>query len=347
MPADLPEQILKAMGLPIDSMLDTSTVDLHTAGRVSAQAQGNLTTYPSTPLSPSAERAFCSMRFGDNHGVVPMATSLQGEMETFGKTLEIINMVGGGDIDLAVQEGIMRCDTFIVFGSAKYGEDTGNQACTYYESKFAHSQKKHIVLIRMISPGQEFEFPQARFMFGLNMREFCWEVGKPMPAQLPSQIKDAMENPTVSACAAAALQTANPVQNLGAQFSTMDWDQTGYNLDDESLIVVKGRHCNKRRALLGGLMAALVVLCLLGASIFKTNPAPTSQGSHAIRAQNTAPCGHGVKNDTACSCVRGWRGNNCELACPGCVSCAAGTCESCHPGYIGMFSHMPFHTLWD
>ena len=74
--------------------------------------------------------------------------------------------MGGGDIDRAVQEGILDADAFIVFGSAKYGERTDNAACTYYESKFAQSQQKKIVLIRMIPFGQEFEFPQGKFMFG-------------------------------------------------------------------------------------------------------------------------------------------------------------------------------------
>ena len=45
-------------------------------------------------------------------------------------------------------DGIEHCDTFIVFGSKAYGEDTGNSACTYYESKFAPDRKKRVILIR-------------------------------------------------------------------------------------------------------------------------------------------------------------------------------------------------------
>ena len=86
----------------------------------------------------SAERIFGSMRFGDEHGVVPMATQLGAALEERGAQLTIVNMAGGGDIDRAVIDGIESCDTFLVFGSAKYGEDTGNHACTYYESKFAN-----------------------------------------------------------------------------------------------------------------------------------------------------------------------------------------------------------------
>ena len=49
-------------------------------------------------------------------------------------------------------DGIEHCDTFIIFGSRTYGEDTGNSACTYYESKFALDRKKRIILIRASEP---------------------------------------------------------------------------------------------------------------------------------------------------------------------------------------------------
>ena len=56
--------------------------------------------------------------------------------------------LGGGDIEATVIDGIEHCETFIVFGSQSYGEDTGNTARTYYESKFALDRKKRIILIR-------------------------------------------------------------------------------------------------------------------------------------------------------------------------------------------------------
>ena len=56
--------------------------------------------------------------------------------------------LSGGDIEATVIDGIEHCDTFVVFGSKVYGEDTGNSACTYYESKFALDRKKRIILIR-------------------------------------------------------------------------------------------------------------------------------------------------------------------------------------------------------
>jgi hypothetical protein len=150
-------------------------------------------------LGPSAERLFGSMRFD---GVVNVAAlELQSALAQRGRTLEIINMVGGGDIDQAVQAGILRCDTFLVFGSAKYGENTGNAACTYFESKFAQTQKKRIILIRMIPFDAEFQFDQGKFMFGLNKLELPWMLGTPLPPDLADKIVEAMAEPLETAAA--------------------------------------------------------------------------------------------------------------------------------------------------
>ena len=113
--------------------------------------------------SPPERSAFASLRFDD---AVPSAASeLQAALaERFDVSLEIVNMKGGGDIDQAVIDGIEHCSTFIVFGSKHYGQDTGNPACTYYESKFAQSLKKQIILIRMIPFEEQYEQLQARVM---------------------------------------------------------------------------------------------------------------------------------------------------------------------------------------
>ena len=135
--------------------------------------------------------AFASLRFD---GIVPHEAALVAAgMEQRGASLEIINMVGGGDIDRAVIDGIEHCGTFIVFGTLKYGEDTGNNACTYYESKFAKDRNKRIILIRMIPFDADFEFPQARFMFGLNKLVIPWMLGTPMPGDLVDKVLEAME----------------------------------------------------------------------------------------------------------------------------------------------------------
>ena len=88
-------------------------------------------------------------------------------------------------------DGIESCDTFIVFGSAKYGEDTGNTACTYYEYKHAINRKKRIILIRMTPFDQEFKELLARVIFGQNKLALQWLVGTPMPPDLADQVVEA------------------------------------------------------------------------------------------------------------------------------------------------------------
>ena len=84
----------------------------------------------STLRLPPANSAFLSLRFGALHNVVSMAEQLRNALRARGADGKLINMTAGGDIDTEVFEWIEHCDTFIVFGSSKYGEDTGNQACT-------------------------------------------------------------------------------------------------------------------------------------------------------------------------------------------------------------------------
>ena len=74
-----------------------------------------------------------------------MALLLQHQMQSVAN-LKIIDMLAGGDIDTEVFGWIAKCDAFLVFGTQDYGEDTGNQACTFYEYKFAFSKKKPIIL---------------------------------------------------------------------------------------------------------------------------------------------------------------------------------------------------------
>ena len=142
---------------------------------------------------PPSQTLFFSLRFGEEHGVVSMARELQAALDSEGVGAVIIDMKAGGDIDTAVFSAIEYADTFVVFGSKHYGQDTGNPACTYYESNFAQSLQKRIILIRMIPFDEKFEQPQARFMFGLNKLEIPWLLGTPMPADLPEKVAEAME----------------------------------------------------------------------------------------------------------------------------------------------------------
>ena len=45
----------------------------------------------------------------------------------------------------------------------------------------------------MIPFGEEFEHLQARMLFGMNKFQILWELGTPMPADLPERIAEAME----------------------------------------------------------------------------------------------------------------------------------------------------------
>jgi hypothetical protein len=82
-----------------------------------------------------------------------------------------------------------------------------------------------------------------------------------------------------------------------------------------------------------GMLVAFCVAILVGVGLLallengSTNEARAPQ-SHAVCSD------HGVVNGTTCSCLSGWRGNNCELECPGCLKCNA-VCESCTAGFTG------------
>jgi hypothetical protein len=167
------------------------------------ESHGKLTSLVPAAIPVSKESKFSifgSMRFGDEHGVVPMAQELQRALaDPYGADLHIINMKAGGNINTAVFSAIEHCDTFLVFGSAAYGENTGNQACTYYEYEHAFSRKKNIILIRMIPRDQDFDELQGRVIFGANKLQLAWAVGEPMPVDLPNQIADAMGLPPPAA----------------------------------------------------------------------------------------------------------------------------------------------------
>ena len=46
----------------------------------------------------------------------------------------------------------------------------------------------------MIPFEQEFEHLQARMLFGMNKFQISWELGKPMPPDLPDRIVEAMQS---------------------------------------------------------------------------------------------------------------------------------------------------------
>eukprot|EP01043_Picozoa_sp_COSAG02_P002431 COSAG02_NODE_56_length_43700_cov_33.650765_2_plen_1893_part_00 len=171
--------------------------------------------------APPLPTIFFSLRFGAEHGVVPMAEALREAMAEHGVAAQIVNMEAGGDIDLEVFSSIERCESFLVFGSAKYGEDTGNQACTYNEYKHAHARKKCIILLRMIPFDQDFEELQARVIFGANKLVLQWIVGEPMPADLPDRIIKAI-SPAAASLAKPLGQPTSMTASLSAAAAAAD-----------------------------------------------------------------------------------------------------------------------------
>jgi hypothetical protein len=104
-----------------------------------------------------------------------------------------------GNIKNEVFKEIEYSGTFIAFGSKNYGEDTGNSASTYKESQYVENlkgkSKKRIIRIRMIPFDEDFAHLQGRTFFGMNDMVLNWELGTPMPPDLPVQIMEGMGLP--------------------------------------------------------------------------------------------------------------------------------------------------------
>ena len=176
-----------------------------------------------TPPMEFNNLVFASLRFGPGHGAVPMARMLQSSLAERGAMLHIIDMEAGSDIDAEIFSKIERCGTFLVFGTSRYGEDTGNSASTYYEYKHAVDRKKRIILIRMIPFDEDFKELQGRVIFSANKLEICWMPGTPMPISLPEQIMMGMTGlPIEDQQAVTAVSTSAPDEK--------DWTEV---LDDK------------------------------------------------------------------------------------------------------------------
>ena len=185
---------------PADPNADADVDPESLLGQGKAKAAASVVDEIHSSGAPSLRRAsrdtgFASLRFGPEHGVLEMAKELQAVMEEDGVDLRIINMLAGGDIDREVFSAIEYASTFIVFGSMRYGEDTGNQACTYYEYKHAKSENKKIILIRMIPWEEKHGELHGRVIFSPNILALYWKVGTPMPSDLSIQIMESMGQP--------------------------------------------------------------------------------------------------------------------------------------------------------
>eukprot|EP01043_Picozoa_sp_COSAG02_P001879 COSAG02_NODE_41_length_47431_cov_32.449204_22_plen_551_part_00 len=165
-----------------------------------------LTPVPRHPKTSDVSPSLCifgSMRFP----VPPEARRLFAALQPAGAYLKIVNMTAGQDIDKEVYRWIEHCETFFVFGTKDYGEDTGNSACTYNEVKFAQAKRKRIILLRMIPWEAEFEELQARVLFNRNMLTLEWQQGEPMPQGLVGDVLKAIGQPVARAHGSPAIDS--------------------------------------------------------------------------------------------------------------------------------------------
>eukprot|EP01052_Picozoa_sp_SAG31_P040472 SAG31_NODE_5868_length_2282_cov_6.325240_1_plen_237_part_10 len=151
-----------------------------TSAAMVARAKQTSTLAKTVRRPPRARTIFGSMRFP----VPAEARQLQQALATEGITLHIVEARAGQDISDEVFEWIEHSDTFLVFGTQNYGEDTGNPASSCAEAKYAQHQGKRIILLRMIPWELDFDHLQARVMFGQNKLTLDWQLGAPMPALL-------------------------------------------------------------------------------------------------------------------------------------------------------------------
>jgi len=146
---------------------------------------GQLCRSPSSMDVPSSHVIFGSMRFP----APPEARQLAVALQERGIQLKIIDMEAGGDIDKEVFSWIRFAETFMVFGCERYGEDTGNSACTYHELKYACGMKKRIVLLKMIPQTASFKHLAAQVLFKeKGTRTLSWTLGDPMPVTIVDEI---------------------------------------------------------------------------------------------------------------------------------------------------------------
>lgn len=222
------------------------------AGGARVQVPSDLTPIP-RPTNPEFSRRpphtviFGSMRFP----VPAEARILQAAIAAAGYYLKIVDMKAGQDIDQEVYEWIKHADTFMVFGTRHYGEDTGNSACTYKEAKFAQAKGKRVILLRMIPWSENFDFLQADVLFNQNMLTLEWQLGTPMPSNLPPEIIRAVQpqasaaadtGPASAGSAAAPLLLATPAAAGQSLAAAADEPEPEPEDDAESIVAFLAGH---------------------------------------------------------------------------------------------------------
>eukprot|EP01043_Picozoa_sp_COSAG02_P000852 COSAG02_NODE_17_length_55377_cov_106.402258_32_plen_634_part_00 len=220
--------------------LESTTRGIHSAGEatyidtadVAGAHEWKVTPIPQHPKTSDFSPSLCifgSMRFP----VPPEARMLFAALQAVGVYLKIVDMAAGQDIDKEVYQWIEHCETFFVFGTKNYGEDTGNSACTYNEVKFAQAKRKTIILLRMIPWEDEFEELQARVLFNRNMLTLEWQQGQPMPQSLVGEVLKAIGQPMAGAHGSPAIDSSAAQATAAAEVARSKAEATQVQLQAE------------------------------------------------------------------------------------------------------------------
>ena len=121
---------------------------------------------------------------------------LRDSLKDHGILLKIVDIQVGQDIDQEVFAWLNHCKCMLAFGTDRYGQDTGNPACTYREMKYAQCTSKKVILLKMTN---HFKFDLAKQVFCSKEHTVLeWMQGTPMPtvdAPDPSPKLDPNPNP--------------------------------------------------------------------------------------------------------------------------------------------------------
>jgi hypothetical protein len=93
-----------------------------------------------------------------------------------------------------IAEGVANCDAFVVFGTANYGENTGNPMCSFNEFNYAKAEGKTMAWINMNGGKMEFNElkGQATIMMGLQGVIYkMWEQNDAMVQWVANMAKKA------------------------------------------------------------------------------------------------------------------------------------------------------------
>jgi len=140
-------------------------------------------------------QVFGSMRYLDGRAKQE-ALLLQERLALRGVHLHIITPAPGQNISDAVFATMKRCQGFIAFGCARYGENTPNPVCTKKEVDLWEnccSLQGPMILLRMIPRDQEFPHLTAERIFGMNHLDLDWLEGEDIPDGVVPGILKALE----------------------------------------------------------------------------------------------------------------------------------------------------------